>query len=128
MLPIVAIRPAVAMSSCASVLNTGQMPEQQSTAECPPARASSVHHAEEAARCVVAGADAATATPLPATIADGVTLRGGLPNPGARGSSSNDQQYAADGGGNENTRPHPPLQVPRMVSRSWRRRDPSSPS
>ena len=42
MVPIVAIRPAFTMSRWASVLKTGQMPVQQSTAKWPPTSASSV--------------------------------------------------------------------------------------
>ena len=97
MLPTVAIRPAVAMSRCASVLNTGQMPEQQSTAQCPPASASSVHHAVVVVTCGAAGEGVATTTPSPTAVGGGATLRGRLPALRAPppGPSSNDE-YAAD--------------------------------
>jgi len=68
MLPIVAIRPAVAMSSCASVLNTGQMPEQQSTAAWAPARASTVHQALVAMRGEADEEEVATTTPSPTMV------------------------------------------------------------
>jgi hypothetical protein len=57
-------------------LNTGQMPEHKSTAACPPASASSVHHAVVAASCEAAGEGVATTTPSPTTIGEGATLRG----------------------------------------------------
>ena len=98
MLPTVAIRPAVAMSSCASVLNTGQMPEQQSTAECPPASASSVHHAVVAVRGESDAEGVATTTPSPTTVGGEAALRVRLPALRARGSSSS-AQYAAGAGG-----------------------------
>jgi hypothetical protein len=79
MLPIVAIRPAVAMSSCASVLNTGQIPEQQSTAAWAPARDSTVHQVVVAVGGEAVEGGVATTTPSLTMVGDGATFRWRLP-------------------------------------------------